>query len=154
AGWLVSGERSGAPVDQGIATSPSILNRSSVESVCHGDRAVPGDGGRGRVRPGSSGRADPVPTVRAGRCRAGADRGGAAADAGAAVTGGDLLHLGDDALPRYRVLEGLGQDDRRAGGAEPAASVGEGAAGSAPPARPGPGEGPVRVGRGPAGLPV
>src|SRR6266571_8913555 len=31
-GWLVFGERGGAPVDQGIGTSPSILNRSSVES--------------------------------------------------------------------------------------------------------------------------
>src|SRR6266566_2926466 len=53
--WLVCLERGGAPVDQGIATSPSILNRSSVESVCHGYRAVRGDGRRGRVRPGSSG---------------------------------------------------------------------------------------------------
>ena len=42
------------------------LDRSSVGSVCHGYRAVPGDGRRGRVRPGSSGRADPVPAVRAG----------------------------------------------------------------------------------------
>jgi len=32
-----------------------MLNRSSVESVCHGYRAVPGDGRRRCVRPGSPG---------------------------------------------------------------------------------------------------
>jgi hypothetical protein len=58
-----AGESGGAPVDQGIATSPSILNRSSVESVCHGYRALCGHGRCGRVRAGSSGRADPVPAV-------------------------------------------------------------------------------------------
>src|SRR5579864_7225836 len=81
-------------------------------------------------------------------------RRGAEADAGAAVACRDVLRAGDDAVPRDRVPEGLGQDDRRAGGPGPAAPVGEGAAGPAAPAGPGPGEGRVRDGRGSAGITV
>ena len=43
------------------------------------------------------------------------------------------------------VPAGPGQDDRRAGGPGPAAPVGEGAAGPAPPPRPGTAEGPVET---------
>src|SRR5215468_12417498 len=53
-------------------------------------------------------------------------------------------------FPRDRVPAGLGQADLRAGGSGPAPAGGEVAAGPAPPAWPGCGEGAVRHRRGPA----
>src|SRR5690349_1577142 len=65
--------------------------------------------------------------------------------------GPGVFPAGAGNVPAPGICPGLGQADRRAGRPGRAVPVGEGAAGSAPPARPGAAEGPVRGGRRAAG---
>src|SRR5262249_14201345 len=80
------------------------------------------------LRAWSSGRADPVPAVRAGGCGVGGDRNRAATAALAAVEGGGVLLAGAGAVPAPGLCPGVGRGGGRPGWPGGCGGVGEGVA--------------------------